>query len=214
MSIATMILGESGSGKSTSMRNLDPAKTLLIQAVPKPLPFKSGGWAKISKDNPQGSVVVSDSAAKICAMIQKAPSIGKEIIVIDDAQYIMANEFMRRSHEKTYDKFNDIGRNFWDIIQAATAAPDNVRVYVMSHVQTDDMGKIKAKTIGKMLDDKITLEGLFTIVLRSHRSDGKYLFATQTSGMDTCKSPMGMFESEAIDNDLAAIDAAISDYYA
>lgn len=215
MSIATMIIGESGSGKSRSIKNLDPAKTLLIQAVPKPLPFKNGGaWRKITKEDTSGSVVVSDNAANICTMIGRASNLGKEIIVIDDAQYIMANEFMRRSHEKSYDKFNDIGRNFWDIIQAATGAPDHVRVYVLSHTQTDDMGRIKAKTIGKMLDDKITIEGLFTIVLRATKTDGKYYFRTQTSGMDTCKSPEEMFESEAVENDLAAVDAAITAYYA
>ncbi len=214
MSIATMILGESGSGKSTSMRNLDPSKTLLIQAVPKSLPFEGNkNWRKITKEDQSGSVVVSDNAAKICTMIGRAAEIGREIVVIDDAQYIMANEFMRRSHEKSYDKFNDIGRNFWDIIQAAISAPDHMRVYILSHTQIDDMGRTKAKTIGKMLDDKITLEGLFTIVLKASRMDGKYKFTTQTSGMDTCKSPMGMFESETIDNDLAAVDAAVVSYY-
>lgn len=213
MSIATMILGESGGGKSTSMRNLDPEKTLVLQAVRKPLPFPSKNWRPWNGKERSGSIYVTDDAKTICAAIYNAHEYGKEVVVIDDAQYIMANEFMRRSNETGFNKFTDIGRNFWEIMNAANNAASNVRVYVMSHIQRDEMGGAKAKTIGKLLDEKITIEGMFTIVLRSYRSDGQYLFATQTSGMDTCKSPMGLFESETIENDLAAVDAAIVNYY-
>jgi len=135
------------------------------------------------------------------------------MIIIDDFQYIMANEFMRRSKEKSYDKFNDIGFNAWSIINHAQSVDSDIRVYFMSHVETDMNGKTKIKTIGKMLDEKITLEGLFTIVLGASVSDSKYTFATQNGGSDTLKSPMGMFDDLHIDNDLKMIDDTIIEYY-
>lgn len=208
-----MILGESGSGKSTSLRNLDPAKTLLIQPIAKPLPFRSLGWEPFNFDTKTGTVYATDDAKSIVAAIQNAHLIGKPIIVVDDFQYVMANEFMRRSNEKGFEKFTEIGKNAWNIANASTQGPPHVRVYLLSHVDRDDSGRVKAKTIGKMLDEKICLEGMFTIVLRSLASEGKYLFTTQTNGMDTAKSPMGMFPTPVIENDLAATDRAICSYY-
>lgn len=208
MSIATLILGQSGTGKSTSMRNLNPADVLLIQAIKKPLPFRSKDWQPLTKDG--GNVYVCDNAAKICQIIEKTQ---KSIIVIDDFQYIMANEFMRRTAEKGYDKFTDIGRAAWDIFNAATGASDHKRVYILSHTEQNESGTTKIKTIGKMLDEKITLEGMVTICLKTVVTNGVYEFSTQNSGSDTVKSPLGLFESERIDNDLAAVDAAIVEYY-
>jgi len=208
MSIATLILGQSGTGKSTSMRNLNPADVLLIQAIKKPLPFRSKDWRPLTKEG--GNVYVCDNAAKICQIIEKTQ---KSIIVIDDFQYIMANEFMRRTAEKGYDKFTDIGRAAWDIFNAATGASDHKRVYILSHTEQNESGTTKIKTIGKMLDEKITLEGMVTICLKTVVTNGVYEFSTQNSGSDTVKSPLGLFESERIDNDLAAVDAAIVEYY-
>lgn len=208
MSIATLILGQSGTGKSTSMRNLNPAETLLIQSIKKPLPFRSAGWQPLTQSG--GNVYVCDNAAKICQIIEKTQ---KQIIVIDDFQYIMANEFMRRTAEKGYDKFTDIGRAAWDIFNAATGASDHKRVYILSHTEQNESGTTKIKTIGKMLDEKITLEGMVTICLKTVVTNGVYEFSTQNSGSDTVKSPLGLFESERIDNDLAAVDAAIVEYY-
>lgn len=209
MSIATMILGESGTGKTTSLRQLDPASVLLIQAVPKPLPFK-GKWKPITKADPSGSIYVTDNSANIVAAMRRTD---RPIVILDDFQYVLANEFMRRNQEKGYDKFNDIGRNAWDILNAANNLPPESRVYILAHVQTDEAGKVRAKTIGRMLDDKITVEGLFTIVLRTAVINGQYLFSTQNSGYDTVKSPLGLFDSEHIDNDLNAVDAAICQYF-
>jgi len=208
MSIATLILGQSGTGKSTSMRNLNPADVLLIQAIKKPLPFRSAGWQPLTKEG--GNVYVCDKAENICKIIEKTQ---KSIIVIDDFQYIMANEFMRRTAEKGYDKFTDIGRAAWDIFNAATGAADHKRVYILSHTEQNESGTTKIKTIGKMLDEKITLEGMVTICLKTVVTNGVYEFSTQNSGSDTVKSPLGLFESERIDNDLAAVDAAIVEYY-
>lgn len=199
MSIATIILGKSGTGKSASLRNFNPADVLLIQCVRKPLPFKSAWKAK-----------VCDESAKIVAGMNKTTA---KIIVIDDFQYLMANEFMRRSDERGFDKFTEIGRHAWDVLNAAANLPDDARVYILSHTEEADGGQVKMKTIGKMLDEKITLEGMVTIVLRTNVQDEQYRFCTRNNGSDTTKAPMGLFADSMIDNDLAAVDAAIVSYY-
>ncbi|MCA8013353.1 AAA family ATPase [Burkholderia vietnamiensis] len=210
MATVTFILGESGTGKSTSMENLDPANTLLIQSIRKRLPFKSTKWGYLTRENQNGNVLCMDDARKIIDAMRRTR---RPIIVIDDAQYIMANAFMRRSEERGFDKFTEIGRDMWEIITAANDLPEHVRVYVLSHVETSDDGRTKMKTIGKMLDEKICLEGMVTIVLKTDVLDHDYRFITQNNGRTTCKSPKGMFESDSIPNDLAAVDNAICDFY-
>lgn len=216
MSIACMVLGQSGTGKTASLRNLNPADVLLLQAVKKPLPFRAEGWVPCTKGNPSGAILVTDCASTIVGAMQRTK---KPIIIIDDFQYILANEFMRRVLDQTkgneaFAKYNEIARNAWDILMCAGNLADDTRVYIMAHTQEDDSGRIKAKTIGKLLDEKITIEGLLTIVMRTAVVNGQYLFSTQNSGTDTVKTPMGMFDSIHIDNDLAAVDVAILAYYA
>ena len=139
MSISTLILGESGTGKSASLRNFEPGKLALIQAIKKPLPFRNTGL----------TVYVSDDWNSIIRAMQKAAEKGVKIIVIDDFQYVMANEFMRRSTEVGFTKFTEIGSHAWEIFVAAAALPDDVRVYILSHVEETNSGTIKMKTIGK-----------------------------------------------------------------
>jgi len=211
MSIATVIIGKSGTGKSASLRNLDPSQCLLIQAVDKPLPFKSRGWIRrdpVAKN--AFNVFRTDSAAEICKAIGKT---SKKVIIVDDFQYVLANELMRRSDERGYDKFSDIARHGWDVFQAATSRPADVRVYILSHSDEDEQGRVKLKTIGKMLDEKIVLEGLVTMVLRTEVMDGNYYFRTRNNGSDSTKSPMGMFNEERIANDLQVVDDAIRTFY-
>lgn len=215
MSTATMIIGESGTGKSTSLRNLKPEQTLLIQAVRKPLPFRSKDWKQATKENPNGSIFVTDSSEKLVEAMRRTK---REIIVLDDFQYVMANEFMRRvtdneTGNSAFAKYNEIARHAWDVLTAATSLCDRKRVYILSHTSTDEFGKTKIKTIGKLLDEKIVMEGLVTIVLRTAVVNDQYLFRTRNSGSDTVKSPIDLFADETIPNDLAAVDAAICEFY-
>ncbi len=210
MSTSILLIGRSGTGKTASLRNLEPSTTLLIQVVKKPLSFRNKTWGYLSRDNPTGNIIVSDRADEI---IDKMRRTQRKVIVIDDFQYLLANEFMRRCDETGFQKFTDIGRHAWDVLTAANSLPDDVRVYILSHSETLDDGQTKAKTIGKLLDEKITVEGLFSIVLKTDVIDGEYTFTTRNSGRDTVKTPMGMFEQERIPNDLEAVDCAIVDYY-
>lgn len=212
MSIATIILGQSGSGKSTSLRNLDPANTLLIQSIPKPLPFRSANWKPVKTG---GNVYVSDSSVKICNAMNKT---SRDIIVIDDFQYTMANAFMRRVTDQeagasAFQKYNEIAKSAWDILNCASSLPAHKRVYILSHSQTDELGQTKIKTIGKLLDEKITIEGMVSIVMRTEIVNGNYLFSTRNNGHDTTKTPLDLFDEELIENDLAVVDAAICKYY-
>lgn len=207
MSIATMVLGQSGTGKSTSLRNMKPTETLLIQVIPKPLPFRSKEWKPV-KDG--GNIIVASQSADICAAMRKT---SRPIIVVDDLQYLLATEFMDRAHEKGYDKFTEMARHYYDVLTCACNLPANKRVYLLSHTDTSETGQVKAKTIGKLLDEKITVEGLVTIVLRTHVINGQYVFSTRNSGSDTVKTPLGLFEDEHIPNDLMAVDQAIATYY-
>ena len=139
-------------------------------------------------------------------------------IVIDDAQYLMAFEYMERAKEVGFTKFNDIGQNFFYLVKTAISLPDNKIVYFLMHIERTDAGTEKAKTIGQIIDNKITLEGLFTIVLKtvvqvSGKGKREYFFSTENNGADTVKSPMGMFEGSLIDNDLKLVDDTIRRFY-
>lgn len=197
------ILGRSGTGKSYSMRNFPEGKLAVVNVQGKILPFR--GAAKVE----QTAVDQSDKIVKALELYAKE----YKSIVVDDYQYVMANEFMRRSTERGYDKFTEIGRHAWDIANKVGELPADVLVYVMCHTDRDDEGNEKIKTIGKLLDEKICLEGMSTIVLKTNVSDGQYSFLTQNNGRDTTKSPDGMFPSYAIDNDLYYVDQKIRNYY-
>lgn len=199
MGLPVLILGESGTGKSASLRNFSSEDLIVINVVNKPLPFKN----KIKN-------VATDDYREIIDTLKKND---KKIVVIDDAQYLMANEFMRRAREKGFDKFTEIAQNFWLLVDMVKSLPQDQIVYFMAHIERDQNGNEKVKTIGRLLDEKITVEGMFTIVLKTCVADGVYTFLTQNSGHDTVKSPIGMFSSYAIDNDLKYVDEKIRNYY-
>lgn len=210
MSIATLILGTSGSGKSTSLRNLDPAKTLLIQCIKKPLPFRAAGWKVRITLKSEGNVIQTSDPIVIEKCLRNSKA---EIVVIDDYQAVMVNTLLERSSEKGYDKFTDIAKSAWSVFNAAGDLAEHRRVYIMAHTQTDDFGQTRMKTVGKMVDQTLVPEGYFTIVLRTEVTNGNYKFATQTNGQDCCKSPIDMFTDLHIDNDLNTVDLAIQDFY-
>lgn len=194
-----MIMGQSGSGKSASMRNFEKGEIGIINVSGKSLPFMSDLVP-----------IDTDDYERITNVLHKAKV---KSIVIDDCQYLMANEFMRNAKVNGYQKFTDIGFNFWNLIRTVVALPDDVIVYFMAHTERDADGNEKMKTIGKMLDEKITIEGMFTIVLKTVVQDGHYYFSTQTNGQDTVKTPIGMFVDNLIDNDLKAVDDRIRTFY-
>ncbi len=210
MSTATLILGNSGSGKSTSLRNLDPAKTLLIQCIRKPLPFKAAGWKVRAKPGDGGNIFQTDSPVDIEKAMRRSEH---EVVVIDDYQAVMVNELMSRSSEKGYDKFTDIGKGAWNVFNAAGSLAEHRRVYILAHTQTDDFGAVRMKTVGRLIDSTLVPEGYFTVVLRTVVTNGVYQFATQTNGQDCCKSPIGMFDDLHVDNDLAMVDQRITSFY-
>lgn len=200
-----LIMGESGTGKSTSLRNCDPLTTAVVNPVGKPLPFKGSG--KFTMLNGE------TDARKICRWMKEQAAAGKKLLVVDDFQYILAVPYMNRIKETGWDKYNDFGANYFDIIQVCNDLPDDVIVAYMTHLETLETGLTTVKLIGKLLREKITIEGLFTVVLRTGVSEGKYYFFTQNSGKDTVKSPMGMFPAYAIDNDMAYVVDKIRNYY-
>lgn len=203
MGVLVYILGRSGTGKSYSMRNFKKGEIGVVNVQGKILPFKGSGALDIENTDDSGDIVKC-----IERMAKKYKT-----IVVDDFQYVMANEFMRRATERGYDKFTEIARHAWDIANKVRELPQDVIVYVMCHTDTDQDGFEKLKTIGKLLDEKIVLEGMSTIVLKTAVSDGQYMFLTQNNGHDTVKSPSGMFPAYAIDNDLKYVDNKIRNYY-
>ena len=205
MAEKVLIMGESGTGKSTSMRNLDPDAVAVVNPVGKPLPFR--GSKRFATLN---SVVESRNITK---WMKEQAAAGKKIIVVDDFQYILSVPYMNRIKENGWDKWNDFGANYFEIIEVCKELPDDVVVYYLTHTETLENGVTTIKLIGKLLREKITIEGLFTIVLRTSVNEGKYYFLTQNSGKDTVKSPLGMFPAYAIDNDLKYVDDKIRNYY-
>ncbi len=203
MGIPVLIMGKSGSGKSTSLRNFENVG--LINVLGKPLPFK----------NSVKSVTTDDYAT----VLKVLNSCEAKSIVIDDAGYLMTNQFMRGHSSEgkgngIFTFYNDLGDKFWGLIRfVVKTLPEDKIVYFVMHEDKNEFGDIKPKTIGKMLDDKVCIEGMFTIAIRAMISNGKYVFKTLSDGSDICKSPLGMFDTLEIDNDLALVDSRIREYY-
>lgn len=204
MATAVLIMGESGSGKSASLRNFSPNEISVFNVTNKPLPFKQGK-AKIPKIDNATYADIANALAN--------PN--KRAYVIDDAGYLLSFEMFKRANETGYSKFTDMAKNFFDMLDFInTKLPNDIIVYITMHTEDDsEMHKTKAKTIGKMIDQNLNLEGLFTIVLRAMQTEEGYKFITRDDRVSTAKSPMGMFESDKIDNDLKEVDRIIREYY-
>ena len=199
MGIPVLILGESGSGKSCSLRNFEKENVVIYNIAGKPLPFKK----QLNKAD-------NVTYTQIKGNMQKG---NFKTYVIDDSQYLMAFEMFDRAKEVGYNKFTDVALNFRGLVDfVIKQTPADTIVYFLHHTETTDTGKVKAKTSGKMLDNQLTLEGLFSIVLLCKTDGQEHYFETQSDGYSTCKSPMGMFDLK-IDNDLKMVDDKIREYY-
>ena len=198
-SVPVLLIGQSGSGKSTSLRNFKGDEVAVVNVLGKPLPFKSD--IKAGK---------CDDYATILKAIANTP---KKTIVIDDANYLITNEFMNKSSVKGFDKYNEMGNNFFNLINGIKNIEGGKTVYLIMHEDTDENGYVKPKTIGKLLDDKVNIQGMFTICIRSMFDNGNYIFRLKTNGQDCVKTPFGMFESESMENDLKAFDEVVREYY-
>ena len=225
MAQTVLVIADSGTGKSTSIRTLNHKETFIINIANKPLPFK--GWKKTyvpcTKENPKGNIVGTSSSLGILKAMHhvsdKMPHIKN--LIIDDWQYMSSFEYFDRAQEKGYDKFTQIAANLAMVAKLPKDLRDDLTVFFLTHSEdsTDINGnrKVKAKTIGKMIDNALTLEGLFSIVLfgraKKNDDDGlNYGFETQNNGENTCKSPMGMFEDFFIPNDLQYVKECIQKY--
>ena len=212
-----LIVGESGVGKTFAIKPLDPEKVAIFLCEKSRLPFRekfNTYYVRNMKktDDKNQEQIIRQSV--VIQTVLRNPKDPKKIYVVDDSQYLMANEFFDRANESGYQKFTDIGKNFRDLIHLVNnELPDDVIVYFLHHPETDgNTGKMKAKTIGKMLDEKLTIEGCFNIVLVAKTDGAEHWFETQSDGTNTAKSPEGMFPPK-IPNDLALVDRTIRDYY-
>lgn len=204
MATAVLIMGESGSGKSASLRNFAPNEISVFNVTNKPLPFKQGK-TKIPKIDNATYADIANALAN--------PN--KRAYVIDDAGYLLSFEMFKRANETGYSKFTDMAKNFFDMLDFInTKLPNDIIVYITMHTEDDsEMHRVKVKTIGKMLDQNLKIEGLFSIVLRAVQTEDGYKFVTRDDMVSTAKSPIGMWEEDMIDNDLKEVDRVIREYY-
>lgn len=204
MGLPILVIGKSGMGKSASLRNFDKDKLGVVNVLGKALPFQN-----------DFNTIQTDNYSQIKQIL-----LGSKVntLVIDDAGYLITNQFMRGhaggKGSSIFDLYNQMGDNFWELINFISyQLPNNKIVYLFMHEDKNELGDIKPKTIGRMLDEKVCVEGMFTIVLRAVKDDGKYVFSTQSNGFDVAKTPIGLFESQYIDNDLRRITNEIRRYY-
>ena len=198
-SVPVLLIGKSGSGKSASMRNFKKDEIAIVNVLGKPLPFKN------DLNAPK-----CDNYQTILNSIEKTD---KKTIVIDDANYLITTEFMAKSSIKGFDKYNELANNFWNLIQGIKNFKGGKIVFLIMHEDIDEDGNVKPKTIGKLLDDKVNVQGMFTVCIRSMFENGNYIFRLKNNGQDCVKTPIGMFNDEEMENDLKKVDEIVRDYY-
>ena len=200
MASIVMVIGQSGTGKSTSLRNFKKGEASVINVSKKPMPFPC-----------DLNVANVGNYATIKELLKKSQS---PSIVIDDATYLLVNEHMSKCDEKSFDKYVQMAKNFWDLMNfCIQELPDDKIVYFMGHSEKADDGREHFKTVGRMLDNVCVLEGYCTVVLKTVVEDGNYYFSTKNNGYDTVKTPMGMFDADRIPNDLKAVDEQVRKYF-
>ena len=206
MGVSVLIYGRSGAGKSRSLKEFGEDEIFLVNVIGKPLPFP-GKFRYTAK---------TDSYNTIQKGLKTMPT---KAAVIDDAGYLLTNTFMRghsapKSGSSSFDLYNDIADAFWGLLRfVQDELPEDVIVYLLMHEATSDYGEIKLRTIGKLLDEKVCVEGMVSIALRCMVEGDRHYFRTQSSGMDISKSPEGLFDSIEIENDLKFVDTKIREYW-
>ena len=198
-SVPILLIGKSGSGKSTSLRNFKKDEVAVINVLGKPLPFKSD--IKAPKIDDYVNIINQIKLTK------------KPTIVIDDANYLITNEFIEKTSIKGYDKYNEMAKGYFDLINAIKGIEGGKTVYLIMHEDIDEDGNIIPKTIGKLLNDKVNIQGMFTVCIRSMFENGQYIFRLKTNGQDCVKTPFGMIEQDVMENDLKKFDEIIREYY-
>ena len=199
MGTCVLVLGESGSGKSTSLLNFDEGEIGIFNVAGKPLPFRKN--------------LTKTDRADYGIIIKTLKANNLRCYVIDDAGYLMQFDNFRRAGQRGFEKFVEMAVSFEQLLEAAAATDNDTVVYFLMHPEYDENGRMRTKSIGKMLNEKLCIEGLFPIVLVSKRDEDGYYFETQTNGATPAKSPMDMFEQSRIDNDLKAVDTAIREFW-
>jgi len=216
MSNGVLILGNSGTGKSTSIRNLPHENTFIINVGNKNLPFKSANkkYTKMSQDGLTGNHYSSDNPMQIIRLLnlinEKRPEI--KYLIIDDFGFVLMNEFIKTALIKGFDKFSTMAQSFANIINIVNDFREDLFLFVMMHVEVDSHGITKPRTIGKMIDQYVIPEAKFTYVFHTFVHDGNYKFITNNDNYHMCKTPLGLFAEQHIDNDLLLIANKITEY--
>lgn len=212
MAELVLIQGKSGVGKSHSLKHLEPDNTMLIQSRNKRLPFRSDGWNKWDKESKTGSILKAESMSQIYPLVSGLAKHGKKVFVIDDFQYFFASSVFGEIETKGFEKWSILAKTFWDTMtNIQDEVDEDVRVYIITHTDEQD-GFTKMKTAGKLIDNTITPEGLFTMVIGAEKdSDGNY-FTAINNGRNTLKAPEGLFDDRE-PNDIAVIDNKICQFY-
>lgn len=213
MAEGILILAKSGSGKTTSLKDFNPDEVMVIQPRKKRLPFPHNNWKKWNKDTSKGSLFATNTFSGVKAVLTKMEKVGKKVVIIDDFVYIMAQKVMNDIDIKGYEKWTEIASDFNDLTNHIENMNEDMRVYIMTHTDVDDIGQVKMKTAGKLIDNLLTPEGMFTIVLGMIKNDTGSFFVTNGSTMDPYKSPMEMFKDKQIPNNLKDVDDRICDFW-
>lgn len=199
MGVLVMVLGKSGSGKSTSLRNFEADEIGIFNVAGKPLPFRK----RLPKADRCG---YRDIAATLAKNDLRA-------YAVDDSTYLMQFDNFARANDSGYQKFTDIAVSFERLLEAAMATDENTVVYFLHHPDEDERGNVRPKSVGKMLNEKLCIEGLFPIVIGCEVRDGRHVFSVEPDERGIAKAPMGMFDAGVFENDLKAVDAAIREYW-
>ncbi len=210
------IIGDSGTGKSTSIRTLNPESTYIINVCNKDLPFKgSANKYRIKSDYNRGNLYITNDPSKIIKYIEGISEQRPDIktLIIDDFGYIISHQIFATAMQKGYDKFVLLAQAVDKILDAIQNARNDLYVFITWHTELTESGTYKVKTSGKMIDNHIKPEGKAAIVLHTQIRDQKYKFITQNDGVHMAKSPMGLFDDLLIDNDLQFVINKMNEYY-